>query len=137
MLLSAAALAAEKKKPTIDSATLDPPKKTEEAAEYDAAVLRSLNKVTAKSQAFDTPVGTTIRFGTLEVAVHRCWKSRPEERPENAALLEVTELKPGESPQRVFLGWMFSSSPGLSGLEHPVYDVTLIACETKKEPVNH
>jgi len=28
----------------------------------------------------------------------------------------------------VFSGWMFSSSPAISALEHPVYDITLLAC---------
>ena len=28
----------------------------------------------------------------------------------------------------VFSGWMFASSPAVSSLEHPVYDVTLLAC---------
>jgi len=64
----------------------------------------------------------------LEVVARRCWKSLPEDRPENAALLEISELKPDEAPQKIFLGWMFSSSPGLSGLEHPVYDIAVIAC---------
>jgi len=32
-----------------------------------------------------------------------------------------------DRPQ-VFSGWMFASSPGLSALEHPVYDVWVIEC---------
>lgn len=31
-------------------------------------------------------------------------------------------------PKQVFRGWMFSSSPGLNPLQHPVYDAWLIAC---------
>ncbi len=73
-----------------------------------------------------------MRFGTLEIVAHRCWKSEPEDRPENAALIEISELKPGETPQRIFLGWMLSSSPGLSGLEHAVYDITVLSCDVKK-----
>lgn len=94
-------------------------------------VLRGLNKVTGTTSRIEGPVGTLLRFGTLEIIPQRCWKSEPEDRPENAALLEISELKPGEEPKKVFLGWMFSSSPGLSGLEHAVYDVTLLGCSTK------
>ena len=101
--------------------------------EYNVIVLQGLNKVTGQIQKFDSPVGSTTRFGTLEIALHRCWKSAPEDRPENAALLEISEIKTGEAPQKIFLGWMFSSSPGLSGLEHPVYDVTLLSCDITKE----
>ena len=39
------------------------------------------------------------------------------------------DVKPGESPVRLFTGWMFASSPALSALEHPVYDVWVIDCK--------
>ena len=35
----------------------------------------------------------------------------------------------------LFSGWMFASSPGLSALEHPVYDVWVIRC-TDRSPVS-
>lgn len=43
----------------------------------------------------------------------------------------------GEQPDQelLFSGWMFSSSPGLSALEHPVYDVWVIRC-TERSPVS-
>ena len=37
--------------------------------------------------------------------------------------------------ERLFSGWMFASSPGLSALEHPVYDVWVIRC-TERSPVS-
>lgn len=114
---------------TIASKDVDAP-----PAEYNTAVLQGLNKVTGKISKLDGLTGTVMRFGNLEIIAHRCWKSNPEDTPENAALLEISELKPGEAPTRIFLGWMFSSSPGLSGLEHPVYDITLLSCELRKDP---
>lgn len=96
--------------------------------------LQMLNKVTARIQKVDGPIGAVMRFGNLEILPRRCWKSSPEEKPENAALIEVWELKPGEGPERIFLGWMFSSSPGLSSLENPVYDITVLACENVESP---
>jgi hypothetical protein len=95
------------------------------------AVLRVLNKVTARTQEIEAPIGSVMRAGTIEIIAHTCWKSAPEERPENAALLEISEIKQGEAPKQIFLGWMYSSSPGLSALEHPFYDVTVVACEKK------
>ncbi len=94
--------------------------------------LQGLNKVTARIQTLDGPIGTVLRFGNLEIIPRRCWKSSPESQPENAALLEIWELKPGEGPQQIFMGWMFSSSPGLSSLQHPVYDISVLACENRK-----
>src|SRR5690606_37861353 len=96
--------------------------------------LRGLNKVTARISVLEAPLGTVMRFGNLEIIAHRCWESPPEERPENATLLEIRELPIGEEPHRVFSGWMFSSSPALHGLEHPVYDVTVLECITLDAP---
>lgn len=104
------------------------PAQEEVRAPYDAVALRGLNKVTARISSFTAPLGTVVRFGNLEIVARRCWRAPPDEQPENAALLEIWELKPGEGPQRIFLGWMFSSSPAISALEHPVYDITVSEC---------
>ena len=97
-------------------------------ADFNTVILRGLNKVTARAQTIEATIGSVVRFGTIEIVAHRCWKSAPEERPENAALLEISEVKQGEPPARIFMGWMFSSSPALSALEHPFYDVTVVRC---------
>lgn len=102
--------------------------------EYNTIVLQGLNKVTGHLSKLEGPLGTVLRFGSLEIVAHRCWKAPPEERPENAALLQISELKPGEKPERIFLGWMFSSSPALNGLEHAVYDITVLNCEVRENP---
>ena len=70
-----------------------------------------------------------MQFGTLSIRVRDCEKSPPEEPPESAAFVEIDETRPGEVRTRVFSGWMFASSPALSALEHPVYDVTLLDCK--------
>ena len=93
------------------------------------AVMQGIDKITARVSRFEAPVGEQARFGTLSIRVRDCERSPPEERPENAAFVEITEDRPGEEKQRLFSGWMFSSSPALSALEHPVYDVNLLACK--------
>jgi len=105
-----------------------PPPADDTQPEPNTIVLQGLNKVTGHILRLEAPVGTVMRFGNLEIIGRRCWKSPQDEQPENAGLMEIWELKPGESHQRIFLGWIFSSSPGLSGLEHPVYDVTIVEC---------
>jgi hypothetical protein len=92
------------------------------------AQLQGLDKTTARVSQFDAAVGATVRFGNLSVVVRDCRRSPPEERPENAAFVEIYEDRPGEAKERLFSGWMFSSSPALSALEHAVYDVNLLAC---------
>ena len=92
------------------------------------AQMQGLDKITARVSQFNAPVGQTVRFGTLSVTVRDCRRSPPEERPENAAFVEIYESRPGEEKERLFSGWMFSSSPALSALDHAVYDVNLLAC---------
>jgi hypothetical protein len=107
---------------------------TDKMPEANAILLQGLNKVTGRTSKIDGPIGTVMRFGSLEIIPRKCWMSAPDERPDNAALLQIREIKPGEAPKDIFLGWMFSSSPGLSGLEHAVYDVNVVACEVRKDP---
>jgi hypothetical protein len=93
------------------------------------AIMQGLDKITARVSRFEVPVGKTANFFTLSILVRDCEKSAPEERPENAAFVEIYENRPGEEKSRLFSGWMFSSSPALSALEHPVYDVNLLECK--------
>lgn len=96
--------------------------------EGDMAVLQWLDKVTARVSTVEAPVGETVRIGTLEILVRACRYRPPEELPENAAFLDITESKPGAPSQEVFRGWMFASSPALSAMEHPIYDVWVLDC---------
>jgi len=98
------------------------------------AVLQGLDKTTARISRFDAPVGKSVRFGTLVITVRACIKHPPEEEPESAAFLQIDEVRQGERnavvSQQVFSGWMFASSPALSALENPIYDVGVLDCKT-------
>lgn len=98
------------------------------ALDADIVVLQGLEKITARTSTFEVPVGSTGTFGTLEITVHNCEKAPPEEPPENKAFMEIVDLRPDRDPVTVFTGWMFSSSPALNALEHPVYDVWVKTC---------
>lgn len=95
----------------------------------DTAVLQGLDKVTAHVVTIEAPVGSPVRFGTLEIIARACKKRRPEENPESAAFLDVWELRQNQPAQSIFRGWMFASSPALSAMEHPVYDIRVLDCE--------
>jgi hypothetical protein len=99
-----------------------------EADFMDVAVLQGLDKVTARVSRIEVAVGETVTFGALEIAADACYKRPPEETPESAAFLRISETQPGEEPETVFSGWMFASSPALSALGHPVYDIWVIDC---------
>ena len=100
------------------------------AVGYPIAVLQTLDKVTGRVRRVEAPIDRAQRFGTLEITVRTCRQRPPEETPETAAFLEVMEIKPSEAPRRLFTGWMFASSPALSALQHPVYDVWVIDCKS-------
>ncbi len=100
----------------------------EARADGSTAVLQALDKVTARISVLQVPIDGTVSFGTLAITARACHKAPPEEPPENAAFLEIVEVRRDEPSRSLFSGWMFSSSPGLSTLEHPVYDVWVVDC---------
>src|SRR5262249_48993619 len=100
------------------------------------AVLRGLDKVTARVTVVDAPIGKPVEFGRLSITARYCYKRPPEEQPEVTGFLQIDDTHAKDPAKaRVFSGWMFASSPGLSGLEHPTYDVWLIDCKAST-PVN-
>lgn len=115
----------------------EPPKKEEPAAaepkldiEGKGAILQGLDKVTARVSSLEASNGQTVKFGSLEITVRRCQRSRPDQKLERAAFLEIDNVDPStKEKKRVFSGWMFSSNPALSALEHAVYDVWVKDCK--------
>ncbi|MDD3030486.1 MAG: DUF2155 domain-containing protein [Alphaproteobacteria bacterium] len=99
-------------------------------------VLRALDKMTARVEELNLPVGETVPFGSMRIKAETCRVTLPEESPpESAAHLDVKEIKPGtEKEVTIFQGWMFASSPALSAMEHPIYDIWVIGCKDKTSP---
>ena len=97
------------------------------------AELQLLDKITARISTKKVQVGGGTEFGTLELRVYHCAYRPPEEPPENAAFIVIYDNGYGDRKLRkaLFSGWMFASSPAISGLEHPVYDVTLLSCHNE------
>ena len=98
------------------------------------AVLRALDKITARITELQVPVGDRVAFGTLEILVKYCRSRPPIETPESFVYLEIDEVgrRANAETKRVFSGWMVASSPALNPLEHPVYDVWVIDCKTEE-----
>ncbi len=106
-----------------------PPGEVQEEAPIVAAVLQGLDKITARISTFEAPIDEPVRFGSLEIVARTCSKTPPEEPPERAAFLEIVDVRPDSPSVALFTGWMFSSSPAISGIEHPVYDVWVVDCK--------
>jgi hypothetical protein len=92
------------------------------------AELQALDKVSARVSVFPAPVGQTVRFGTLAITVRACHARPRDEVPDAAAWIEVRDERAGPDAPPAFRGWMFASAPAVNMLEHPVYDVRILAC---------
>lgn len=94
------------------------------------ARLQTLDKITARIATIDIPVGAPMQYGSLEMTIHICTARPPTMAPEHAALIEIKPVDHHDivADEPIFKGWMFASSPGLNALEHPVYDVSVLAC---------
>ncbi len=101
----------------------------------DKVIMQGLDKVTARISTFEISLEEEVAFGTLRIRLRACDRTPPEEPPESAAFLEIIEVRSDERPETLFTGWMFSSSPALSALEHPVYDVWVKECAAS-EPLD-
>jgi hypothetical protein len=104
---------------------------------WPAAVLRGLDKVTARVTVVTAPIGKPVMFGRLQITARYCYKRPPEETPEVNGFIQIDDKHVKDAKAaRVFSGWMFASSPGLHGLEHPTYDVWLIDCKASTPEID-
>ncbi len=115
--------------------TFIPPAFARQMDDMPVAVLRTIDKVSARTLTFEVPVDKTVKFGTsLFIKPRACRKAVPLEEPESAAFLQIwektTDDQTGEEKADwVFSGWMFASSPALSAMDHPVYNVWVVDCK--------
>ncbi len=100
-----------------------------EKIENDIAVFAALDKVTARISTLEVPIGETKVFGALKITPRICYSRPPTEPPLTSSFVEVQEIKLNGKIDKLFAGWMFAQSPGLSGVEHPVFDVWLTNCK--------
>ncbi len=86
-----------------------------------------MNKITANSKEFELPVGSKAKYGHAELIIHKCAKS---DDPAVGSMILVTLKDTGEKEdiKTLFSGWVFSKSPSISAVEHPVYQLLAISC---------
>jgi hypothetical protein len=99
------------------------------------AVFSGLDKITGRIVSFEVSTDETVQFGALQLTPRVCYSRPPTESPNTTSFVEVDEVTLENSYRRIFTGWMFASSPGLSGIEHPVYDVWLVECKGGTEVI--
>ena len=95
-------------------------------------VIQGLDKITARIETFEVPVGKIYKFGVLDIFVERCVFSKPIFKPESLAYIKINDNSDRFSEVK-FKGWMFASSPALNALENSVYDLSILACKNISE----
>jgi hypothetical protein len=93
------------------------------------AVFAALDKMTARIQPLEVPLGKTAKFGGLKITPRVCLTRPATEQPVTSSFVEVDEVQLDKTEKRIFTGWMFAQNPGVHAVEHPVYDVWLTNCK--------
>jgi hypothetical protein len=103
---------------------------------HPTAVFSGLDKITGRIISFEAALGETVQFGSLQITPRICFSRPPTEAPQTDAFAEVDEVAVDHSAHRIFTGWMFADSPGMHGVEHPVYDIWLTDCKGDGELIH-
>ena len=93
------------------------------------AVFDGHDKITGRIITFEVAVNETVQFGALQITPRVCYSRPPTDAPQTDAFAQVDEIDEQKQVKRIFSGWMFADSPGLHGVEHPIFDIWLTACK--------
>ncbi len=102
---------------------------------HPTAIFAGLDKITGRIIAFEVAIDETVQFGSLQITPRACFTRPQTEAPLTDGFVEVDEIVSANEMKRIFSGWMFAASPGLHGVEHPVYDVWLTDCKGGTEVI--
>lgn len=97
----------------------------------DGAELRFLDKLTSETGDVELGVGQAAKFGRLVVQLDSC--RYPTDNPASDAEAHLTIIEDATKAE-LFTGWMLASSPALSALDHPRYDVWVLSCVLPDAP---
>jgi hypothetical protein len=98
---------------------------SQDTAQARTAELRGLDTLNGATEDLALGVGETVRFGHLEIRLEACRVPREAPESDAYAFLVIRDIRDA-APR--FSGWMFASSPALSALDHPRYDVWVLGC---------
>jgi hypothetical protein len=110
------------------AAVLAAPAAAQEIASAQGGVVRWLDKGTGETGDLDLSRGQSAERGRLTIQLDEC--RYPVADPASNAYAHLT-IRDALVAEPVFSGWMIASSPALSALDHPRYDVWVLRCETE------
>ena len=93
--------------------------------------LIGLDKITAKTKKIKIRLGDTAKFGLLEIKALRCGTSKINQNIGSVAYIQVKDISEGRDEKEfIFNGWTFSENPSITPIDHAIYDVWLVNCES-------
>ena len=95
--------------------------------------LQILDKITAQIENIEIDVNNTHKYGTLKIEIYACYTRSPEEIPEDLVLIRIFDILKKDTHDKIFQGWMISSSPSATPFEHPIYDVWIKECKIVRD----
>lgn len=104
-----------------------------EFTDADGARLRFLDKLTSETGDVSLGLGQSAKFGRLLVQLNSCRYPTANPVADAEAHLTIVDESTGAV---AFSGWMLASSPALSALDHPRYDVWVLYCVLPEAPAD-
>ena len=95
------------------------------------ANFKLLDKISNRLYEKSISVNSSDLLGTLNIKVLSCFTEPPNKIPEDYVLIDVKDNFK-DKYQSIYKGWMISSSPDVTPLEHPIYDLWLLDCSNDK-----
>jgi hypothetical protein len=108
----------------------------------------ALDRETGETSRVRVPVGRSATIGSLHVKVDGCFLSHPEDSFESWAYVTVVDkgraraqqlavlpqrdrarMREGNVERTLRKGWIIASSPAVTPIDHPTYDMWLTRCE--------
>jgi hypothetical protein len=113
-----------------------------------AIIIGALDREARTNTRIRIPAGGQGTYGSLRVKVSGCFMSHPEDSTESWAYVEVTDMGRTDRKQLAVLpqrdrgrvkaatgerllrkGWIIASSPSVTPIDHPIFDMWLVTCE--------
>ena len=101
----------------------------QERVENPVAEFVGLDKITGETTPFDVYIDETVQFGALQITPRVCNTAVANDQARTTTFVEVREVTLERDIRPLFTGWMFADDPGLSAVDHAVYDVWLKSCK--------
>lgn len=95
--------------------------------EATGAQLRGVDRINGEVFEMIVPSGQTARFENMAIRLNSCRYPVGNPAGDAYASLDIWE---NETGKYLFVGWMIASSPALSAMDHPRYDIWVMRCTT-------